>query len=208
MAQSHNLNHSWLLHQSDTYVFQWNFITRPTLERRRTLGHLRSINCNMIIHFANQSQSCQLLRILKKHFFFKHFMERNCEVVQSIPGWTDIENPSRLSRASCMSSSWYNILTISPSVPVGSEFTGWAIIEELSIRRRLHTFLISCGQKMRVKHCYVDLSTWYELWLAIICIDIDVIFDLSTTISNNFRDGFDCLGQHGESFSLKYNDMK
>ena len=29
--------------------------TRPTLERRKTLGHLRSINRNMIIHFANQS---------------------------------------------------------------------------------------------------------------------------------------------------------
>ena len=31
-------------------------LTRPTLERRKTLGHLRSINRNMIIHFANQSQ--------------------------------------------------------------------------------------------------------------------------------------------------------
>ena len=29
--------------------------TRPTLERRKTLGHLTSINRNMIIHFANQS---------------------------------------------------------------------------------------------------------------------------------------------------------
>ena len=40
-----------------------------------------------------------------------------------------------------------------------SKFTGWVIIEELSIRRRLRTFLISWGQKMRVKHCYVDLSS-------------------------------------------------
>ena len=69
-----------------------------------------------------------------------------------------------------------------PGVSVWSEFTGWAIIEELSIRRRLRTFLISCGQKTRVKHCYVDLSSWYELWLAIICIDSDVIFDLSIPI--------------------------
>ena len=38
-------------------------LTRPTLERRKTLGHLRSINRNMIIHFANQSQTCQLLKI-------------------------------------------------------------------------------------------------------------------------------------------------
>ena len=81
-----------------------------------------------------------------------------------------------------MSRSCYDILTISPSVPVWSEFTGWAIIEELSIRRRLRTFLISCGQKTSVKHCYVDLSLWYELCLAIICIDMDVIFGLSTAI--------------------------
>ena len=58
-----------------------------------------------------------------------------------------------------------------------SEFTGWAIIEELSIRRRLRTFLISWGQKTHVKHCNVDLSSWYELWFAIICIDMDVILD-------------------------------
>ena len=32
-------------------------IKRPTLERRKTLGHLSSINPNMIIHFANQSQT-------------------------------------------------------------------------------------------------------------------------------------------------------
>ena len=70
-------------------------------------------------------------------------MKRSCEEVQWIPGWTDIEYPYRLSRASYniniyMSSSSYNIVTISPSVPVGSEFTGWAIIE-LSRRRRLRT---------------------------------------------------------------------
>ena len=36
---------------------------KTTLERRKTLGHHRSINRNMIIHFANQSQTCQLLKI-------------------------------------------------------------------------------------------------------------------------------------------------
>ena len=49
------------------------------MERRKTLGHLRSINRNMIIHFANQSQTCQVLKILTSslccifpsHFFFK-----------------------------------------------------------------------------------------------------------------------------------------
>ena len=54
-------------------------MTRPTLERRKTLGHLRSINRNMIIHFANQLQTSQLLKILKNNFFFKHFMKRTCE---------------------------------------------------------------------------------------------------------------------------------
>ena len=68
------------------------------------------------------------------------------------------------------------------------KFTGWAIIEELSIRWRLRTFLISWGQKMRVKHCYVDLSSRYEFWSAMICIT-NIISDLSTTI----RDGFDSL---------------
>ena len=40
-----------------------------TSERRKTFGHLRSINRNMIIHFANQSQTCQLLKILKNISF-------------------------------------------------------------------------------------------------------------------------------------------
>ena len=44
-------------------------ITRPPLERRKTLGHLRSINPNMINHYASQSQTCQLLKILKNFFF-------------------------------------------------------------------------------------------------------------------------------------------
>ena len=36
------------------------------------------------------------------------------------------------------------------------EFTGWAIIEELSIRQRVRTFLISWGRK-RARNSYVDL---------------------------------------------------
>ena len=61
-----------------------------------------------------------------------------------------------------MSSFWHHILAISPAVcRNGSlKLTGWAIIEELSIRRRLHTFVINWGQKTRVKHCYVNLSSW------------------------------------------------
>ena len=33
--------------------------TRPTLKRRKTLGHNRSINPNTINHFANESQNCE-----------------------------------------------------------------------------------------------------------------------------------------------------
>ena len=36
------------------------------------------------------------------------------------------------------------------------------------------------GEKMRLKHCYVDLASRYEFWLAIIYIDLRVILDLST----------------------------
>ena len=38
-----------------------------------------------------------------------------------------------------------------------STLTPWTIIKELVIR----SFLISWEQKMRVKQCYVDLSSWY-----------------------------------------------
>ena len=62
------------------------------------------------------------------------------------------------------------------------KLTGWAIIEELTIRRQVHTFLISWGQKTRVKHCCADLSSCYEFWFEMICIDMNVISDLSTAI--------------------------
>ena len=48
------------------------------MERQKNLAHLRSINGNMIIHFANQSQTKQITEILK-NIFVKHFMERNRE---------------------------------------------------------------------------------------------------------------------------------
>ena len=37
--------------------------TRPTLEHRKTLGLIRSINPNMFIDQPRQSQTCQLLKI-------------------------------------------------------------------------------------------------------------------------------------------------
>ena len=97
--------------------------TRPPLERRKTLGHLRSINPNMINHYASQSQTCQLLKILK-NFFFSN--EKMWKVVQSITGWTDIQNLYRFSvvyiyihiYVEFFASFWYV-----------SKFTGWAIEE-------------------------------------------------------------------------------
>ena len=102
----------------------WGY-TRPPLERRKTLGHLRSINPNMINHYASQSQTCQLLKISKNIFFQTNKMWK---LVQS--GWTDIQNPYRLSRGCIyiyiisyhiiyMWSSWHRILMISRNLPGG-----------------------------------------------------------------------------------------
>ena len=171
----------------------FTLLTRPTLERRETLGHLRSVNPNMIKHNANQSQTCQLLEVVKTFFF----QTKMWKVVQSISGWTDIENPYRLSRARIYI---YIYIYICVCVCVEflvshfndlSKFTGWAIIEELSIRRRPRTFLVSWGQNTRVKYYYVDLSSWYGFWFPIICIDMDIILDFSIAIQQ-FRDGFGC----------------
>ena len=144
------------------------------------------------------------------------------KVVQSISGWTDIENPYRLSRGriyiyffetflqfyvydlrfkaagltTFLIEFWTLILYIDVEFLAShfndlSKFTGWAMIEELSTRRRPRTFLVSWGQKNRVKYCYVDLSSWYGFWFAIICIDMNVILDFSIAIQQ-FRDGFGC----------------
>ena len=71
-----------------------------------------------------------------------------------------------------------------------SKFTGWAIIQELSKRRRVRRFLNSWGQRAHVKPYNIDLSSWYEFWFALICIDMNAISALSTAIQQ-FRDGFD-----------------
>ena len=49
--------------------------TRPGLERRKSLRHLRSINPNMIIHFANQITDMPTLKNLK-NLFFQTFHEK------------------------------------------------------------------------------------------------------------------------------------
>ena len=59
------------------------------LERRATLGQFRSIQPNRINHFANLSQTCQLL----KNIFFN--IEKKTLKSDLISGWTDIENPYR-----------------------------------------------------------------------------------------------------------------
>ena len=128
----------------------------------------------MIIHFANQShihRPANFWKFKKKQFSFQIFHDKKLwKVVQSI--WYR-KSISIIYYYICVRVWHFNDLS---QVCKPSEFTGWAIIEELSIRRRLHTFLISWRQKTRVKHCYVDLSSWYELWFAIICIGMDVIF--------------------------------
>ena len=71
--------------------------TRPTLERRKTLCHIRYINPS-IYHFASQSQTCQHLISLALK-----------EIVKSdaVSGWTDED---RLLIWSFHSSSTYNHL--------------------------------------------------------------------------------------------------
>ena len=103
----------------------------------------------------------------------------------------DIENKSTIENIDIyiciyryILSFWHHIFAIPPAENGGiSKSTGWAIIEELSIRRRVHTFLVSWGQTTRVKHCYVDLSSSYEFWFPIIFIDMNIIHQIVETVS-------------------------
>ena len=156
----------------------------------RQLGCKNNGNINILTHFSSHSRQVYI-----------------ATWVFVLP--IDKENPYRLSRG------WYIYIYIYVEFLAShfgdlsrciSKFTGWATKEELSIRRRLHTFLISCGQKTHVKHCYVDVSSWCDFWFAMICISINIILDLSTTI----RDGFDSLPVYGSTrdFFFKYNDRE
>ena len=73
-----------------SYLLDCITVTRPTLERRTTLGHLRSTKPNVTNHFANQSQTCELL----KNFFLTLKKMKS----GTISGWTNREIPNRLSR--------------------------------------------------------------------------------------------------------------
>ena len=182
---------------SKYYKSQWRSTTkhwlktRPPLERRKTLGHLRSINPNMINHYVSQSPTCQVLKILKNIFFWNKENVKSGAINFRLNWYT--KSISIIERS-------YIYVCVCVCVCVEflashfddlSKFTGWAIIEELSIRRRPRTFQVSWGQKNRVKYCYVDLSSWYGFWFAIICIDLNVILDFSIAIQQ-FRDGFGC----------------
>ena len=144
------------------------------------------------------------------------------EVVKSIPGWTDKENPYRLSRGHiyiyiyiCMSSSWYNILTISSSVPLWSEFTGWAIIEELSKRWRLWIWTHISDQLWTENACET-LLCWFIVMIRALVSDnmyrygrhFRSFYRNPTILETVSLGGFDCLGHHGEFFLSKYNNMK
>ena len=187
----------FIITKPGTYIYKWvkssnstkfarSSLNKTDVGRPKTLGHLRSLNPNMINHFANQSQTSQLLKILKTNFFFKTFHEKKLKsgAINLRLNWYR-KSIYRLSRGSyiyiymCVEflASHFNDLFCCIS-----KFTRWTIIQELSIRRRLRTFLISWGQKTRVKHCYVDLSSWHELWFAILCVVMNVILDLSTAI--------------------------
>ena len=68
----------------------------------------------------------------------------------------DIENPYRLSNClyRYISGSWQLIFS-----DLYRNLSGWAIIEELSIRGRVRRFLRSWGQRARVKLYNIDLSS-------------------------------------------------
>ena len=84
----------------DSSTCKYEGSTRLTLGRQKTLGHLWSMNPNMIIHFANQSQNCHLLKISKNIFIQTFHDYKLWKVVQSISDWTNIENPCRSPRTS------------------------------------------------------------------------------------------------------------
>ena len=99
----------------------------------------------------------------------------------------DIENKSTIENIniyiciySYVSSFWHHIFAIPPAENSGiSKSTGWAIIEELSIRRPVRTFLVSWGQTTRdtvmlIYHQVMSSGYRYE------------------RNPPNCRDGFDC----------------
>ena len=92
-------------------------------------------------------------------YFHRMSLNKNCGCMINSVAYRYIKSMLIIERVIYIyiyiSSSWHHIFVIPP---VFIEIYRWAIIEDLSIRRRVHTFLISWGQKTCEKHCYVDLS--------------------------------------------------
>ena len=94
-----------------------------------------------------------------------------------------------------MSSSRHHVLAISPAIKnnrVGDN--------RRTVITSMTPHISDQLGKTRVKHYYVDLSSKYEFWSAIICISINIVSDLSTTI----WDGFDSLLVNESTWDIFY----
>ena len=108
------------------------------LECQATLGRLRSIKPNIINHFANQSQICQLL----KTYFFLNIEKKMKSGV--ISGWTDIENPYRWSRGWYLK--LYTVETPYSTIPYTTIFyiTRWTHGPQ-NLQRPIRTLIVLLG---------------------------------------------------------------
>ena len=140
---------------------------RPS-NAEKTLGRLRSIiptwSCWLLVTTSPTNHRPTNFWNFENHFFtLKSNCEKGCNLLLN---WyrksiSTIERVIYIYIYVCVCveflASHFNDLSCCIS-----KFTAWAMIEELSIHRRLHTFLISREKKTRVKHGYADLSSWFE----------------------------------------------
>ena len=135
-------------------------------------------------------------------------MKRNCEVVQSIPGWTDTENPYRLSRASYIY--LYIIcrvlaITFEPSLPLYRYDRNLPVGEN---RRTVNTSTTPhISDQLWTENECETLLCWFivVIWALV----SDNMYRYGRHFRSFYRNptiletvspgGFDCLGQHGES---------
>ena len=143
--------------------------TRPTLGLQVTLGRLSSINHKWLTALPTEHRPAN----------FESFEEKPISIIESVI-YINIYIYIYICVCVCGKFLAPHFNDLSRCRPI-SKFTDRAIIGELSMRRRLCTFLIRWRQKMRIKYYYADLSSWYEFWLEIICFDMNVILDLFTT---------------------------
>ena len=87
-----------------------------------------------------------------------------------------------------------------------SRFTGWTIIEELSVRRRLRIFLISWGQKTQAKACKTLLCWFIVMIRVLVCNNMYQYehhfgsFYHNPTILDTVSIHCQQMGQHGRFF--------